>query len=68
MVGLGVLLVLLGAGSLILPELGYQLKIMEPLQDAQPFAGIVVLIAGVALAAVALLRKTKAKEPVPPAV
>lgn len=67
MIGLGILLALLGAGSLILPELGYQLRIMEPLQDAQPAAGIAVLIVGVALVGAAVVRRNRARQAVPPA-
>jgi len=62
MIGIGALLALLGAGSLILPEMGYQLRIMEPLEDAQPFAGIAIIVVGIALIAFGIVRKNKAKE------
>ncbi len=68
MMGIGVLLVILGAGSLILPELGYQLSIMQPLQDAQPFAGILLLLVGIGLVAAAIVRKNRAQESLPPAI
>jgi len=67
MMSLGVLLVVLGSGSLILPELGYQLRIMEPLQGGQPFAGIAVLIVGIALVGAAVARKNRARQSLPPA-
>ena len=49
MVGWGVFLMILGAGSLLLPMLGYQFSLMELLDDFQPYAGIVVAIVGAAL-------------------
>ena len=42
MVGWGIFLIVLGAGSLLLPMLGYQFTLMELLDDFQPYAGIVV--------------------------
>jgi hypothetical protein len=49
MVGWGILLIVLGAGSLLLPQLGYQFTLMELLDDFQPYAGIVVAIVGAVL-------------------
>jgi hypothetical protein len=49
MVGWGIFLIVLGAGSLLLPMLGYQFTLMELLDDFQPYAGIVVAIIGAAL-------------------
>lgn len=49
MIGWGVFLIIIGAGSLILPMLGYQFTLMELVDRFQPYAGIVVAIIGAAL-------------------
>jgi hypothetical protein len=49
MVGWGIFLIIIGAGSLVLPMLGYQFSLMELVDDYQPYAGIVVAIIGAAL-------------------
>ena len=38
MVGWGIFLIILGAGSLLLPSLGFQFQLMELLDDYQPYA------------------------------
>jgi hypothetical protein len=48
-VGWGVFLIIIGAGSLFLPMLGWQFTLMELVDDFQPYAGIVVAIIGAAL-------------------
>jgi hypothetical protein len=48
-VGWGIFLIIIGAGSLFLPMLGFQFTLMELVDDYQPYAGIVVAIIGVAL-------------------
>ena len=49
MVGWGIFLIIIGAGSLLLPSLGFQFRLMELLDDYQPYAGIVVAIIGAGL-------------------
>ncbi|HEX7067691.1 MAG TPA: hypothetical protein VF295_05765 [Candidatus Limnocylindria bacterium] len=49
MVGWGIFLIIVGAGSLLLPSLGYQFRLMELVDDVQPYAGIVVAVIGAAL-------------------
>jgi hypothetical protein len=49
MVGWGIFLVIIGAGSLLLPQLGFQFRLMELLDDYQPYAGIVVAVIGAGL-------------------
>ena len=49
MVGWGVFLIIIGAGSLLLPLVGFQFSLMELVDDFQPFAGIVVAIIGAAM-------------------
>ena len=49
MVGWGIFLIVIGAGSLLLPSLGFQFRLMELLDDYQPYAGIVVAIIGAGL-------------------
>lgn len=57
MIGFGILFIVLGAGSLLLPQLGYQFTLMELVDDLQPFAGIVVAIIGVALVVLGMRRR-----------
>jgi hypothetical protein len=49
MVGWGIFLIILGAGSLLLPLLDYQFTLMELVDDYQPWAGIVVAVIGAAM-------------------
>ncbi len=49
MIGWGILLIVLGAGSLLLPQLGFQFRLMELLEDFQPYAGIAVALIGAVL-------------------
>jgi len=68
MVGLGVLLIILGAGSMILQEMGYEFRILSWATDYQPFAGIVIAVVGVAVLGVAIAqKKSKEKQNIPPA-
>jgi predicted lipid-binding transport protein (Tim44 family) len=46
MISLGVLLVILGVGSLILPNLGFQFQLMEIVDPYQPWAGVIVAAVG----------------------
>jgi hypothetical protein len=46
MVGWGILLLVLGVGSLLLPMLDMQFRLMELLDPYQPWAGIVVAVIG----------------------
>jgi hypothetical protein len=55
---IGVLLVILGVGSLILPNLGLQFQLMELVDPYQPWAGIVVAALGLVLVLVASRRKS----------
>ena len=48
-VGWGIFLIVLGAGSLLLPLIGFQFRLMELVDPYQPYAGIVVAIIGAAL-------------------
>ena len=49
MVGWGIFLIILGAGSLLLPMIGFQFQLMELLDDFQPYAGIIVALIGAAM-------------------
>jgi hypothetical protein len=55
---LGVLFVVLGVGSLILPNLGLQFRLMELVDPYQPWAGVVVAALGLILILVASRRKS----------
>jgi hypothetical protein len=46
MLSLGVLLVILGVGSFVLPMIGYQFRLIEPLEPYQPWAGIILAAVG----------------------
>jgi predicted lipid-binding transport protein (Tim44 family) len=46
MISFGVLLVILGAGSLVLPYLNLQFTLMELVEPYQPWAGIIVAALG----------------------
>ena len=56
MTGWGIALIIIGAGSLLLPLLGYQFTLMELLDDYQPYAGIVVAIDGAVLGVLGMNR------------
>jgi drug/metabolite transporter (DMT)-like permease len=57
---LAVLLIVLGAGSLLLPLINMQFRLLEPLDPYQPFAGIIVAVIGVVLFVLAQQRATAA--------
>ena len=67
MVSLGVLLVILGVGSLLLPMFDIQFRIMSLLDDYQPVAGIVIAGIGAALVFLGLRRRSAAQVPAPAA-
>jgi len=46
MLSLGVLLVILGVGSFVRPMIGYQSRLIEPLEPYQPWAGIILAAVG----------------------
>ena len=60
MVGWGIFLIILGAGSLLLPSLGFQFQLMELVDDFQPYAGIVVAIVGAGLVLLGMNRGSTA--------
>jgi hypothetical protein len=59
MVGWGILLIVLGAGSLLLPQMGYQFSLMELVDDFQPWAGIVVAVIGAILVLMGMIRRQR---------
>ena len=62
MFGIGVFLVILGAGSFILPLVGMQFRLMGFVEPYQPIAGIVGIGAGVVLAFFGRGKKDKKKK------
>jgi hypothetical protein len=56
MTGFGVLLIILGVGSLLLPAIGFQFRLMEIVDPYQPWAGTLVAVIGAALVAFGLQR------------
>jgi hypothetical protein len=63
MVGWGVLLIVLGLGSLVLPMLNLQFTLMSFLDDYQPYAGIIVAAIGAVLVFMGLQRRPAAPPP-----
>jgi hypothetical protein len=56
MVGWGIFLIIMGAGSLLLPSLGFQFRLMELVDAYQPYVGIVVAIIGAVLVFLGMTR------------
>jgi hypothetical protein len=57
MKNLGVLLLVLGAGSFILPMLGLQFKLMRLFGDAQPIVAIIAVLLGAVLLGISFMRQ-----------
>ena len=64
MISLGVLLVILGVGSLVLPSLGLQFTLMDWLDAYQPWAGIIVAAVGLITVLFGAQRRGRAAAPV----
>jgi hypothetical protein len=60
MTGWGVLLVILGIGSFVLPMIGLQFRLMDVVEDYQPYAGIVVAAIGAVLIYLGMQRRSAA--------
>jgi len=60
MIGWGITLMIIGAGSLLLPLFNYQFSLMELVDDYQPYAGIVVAVIGAALVLLGMNRRPEA--------
>jgi threonine/homoserine/homoserine lactone efflux protein len=59
MTRLGILLVVLGIGSFVLPMIGFQFRLMDLVADYQPFAGIIVAVIGAVLLYLGLTQRAK---------
>ncbi|HEY3522940.1 MAG TPA: hypothetical protein VGK63_04500 [Candidatus Limnocylindrales bacterium] len=57
MAQLGVVLILVGLGSFLLPLIGYQFTLVSLFDEQQPWTGIVIIALGIALVAWALARQ-----------
>ena len=64
MISLGVFLVIFGVGSLVLPSLGFQFRLMELLDPYQPWAGIIVAAVGLITVLFGAQRRGRAAAPV----
>ena len=64
MISLGVFLVILGVGSLVLPSLGFQFRLMELLDPYQPWVGIIVAAVGLITVLFGAQRRGRAAAPV----
>jgi hypothetical protein len=60
MVGWGIFLIIMGAGSLLLPMIGYQFTLMELVDPYQPYAGIAVAVIGAAMVLYGMNRSGRA--------
>jgi hypothetical protein len=67
MVGLGIFLIIMGAGSLLLPMLNIQFRLMELVDAYQPYAGIIVAVVGAALVFMGMNREPATTVAVTPA-
>ena len=61
-VGWGIFLIIVGAGSLLLPSLGFQFPLMRLVNGFQPFVGIVAALIGAALLFVGWARGSRTGE------
>ena len=68
MVRLGILLIVLGFGSLVLPLFNMEFRLMSIVDDFQPWAGIVVGVIGLGLVGWVMSQRRQASAPPPPAV
>ena len=59
MTGIGILLLVLGIGSFILPMIGFQFRLMDLVEDYQPFAGIIVAVIGAVLLYLGYMQRAK---------
>ncbi len=60
MIGWGIFLIIMGAGSLFLPMIDYQFTLMELVDPYQPFAGIIVAVIGAAMVLMGMNRRADA--------
>ena len=63
LVSLGILLIVLGFGSLVLPMFDLEFRLMSIVDDYQPWAGIVVGLIGVGLIGWAMSQRRTATPP-----
>jgi len=56
MARVGWLLLIFGAGSLLLPVFDLQFRILQPIEDFQPYAGIALAVIGAVIIALPMLR------------
>jgi hypothetical protein len=66
-VSLGVLLIVLGFGSLLLPMFDIQFTLMSFMDDYQPWAGVVVGVIGLGLIGWSISQRSEATPPPPAA-
>ena len=63
MVGWGIFLIVMGAGSLLLPMVGVQFRLMELADAYQPYAGIVAAVIGAVLVFMGMNRSAGTRVP-----
>ena len=68
MTSIGVLLAILGFGSLILPAFGMQFRLLSAVEGAQPWFGIVLGVIGLFLVVLGFMQGSQQKDqqPQPP--
>ncbi len=68
MTSIGVLLAILGFGSLILPAFGMQFRLLSAVEGAQPWFGIVLGVIGLFLVVLGFMQSSQQKDqqPQPP--
>ena len=65
MTSFGGLLAILGFGSLVLPALGLQFKLLSAVEGAQPWFGVVLGVVGLVLLVVGFMQNGKQQEQQP---
>lgn len=66
MTSIGVLLAILGFGSLILPAFGMQFRLLSAVEGAQPWFGIVLGVIGLFLVVLGFMQGSQQKDQQPP--
>lgn len=56
MVGWGIFLIILGAGSLLLPSIGFGFQLMALVAAFQPYAGAIAALVGAAMLFIGMVR------------
>ncbi|MBN1576435.1 MAG: hypothetical protein JW913_07785 [Chitinispirillaceae bacterium] len=59
MISWGIVFLILGIGSFILPSMGVQFKLLTLFGNAQPVVAVILIIAGAIMTVVGIMRRKK---------